>query len=65
MAAKKDKSVKDQTITIRLEPEDLKKIDELADLASKKTGVEVTKSWVLRESFKAAYSSLKKKYDEM
>ena len=61
----KKKSVKDQTITIRLEPDDLKRIDELANLASKKTGVEVTKSWVLRESFRAAYVALKKKYEDM
>jgi predicted transcriptional regulator len=65
MAAKKEKPLKDQTITIRLEPEDAKRLEELAELATEKTGLEVTKSWVLRESLRNSYNALKKKYEDM
>ena len=61
----KVKGVKDQTITIRLEPDDVKRVEALALMISEKTGVEITKSWVLRESFRAAHTLLKKKYEEM
>jgi predicted transcriptional regulator len=65
MAAKKEKPLNDQTITIRLEPEDAKRLEELAELATEKTGLEVTKSWVLRESLRNSYNALKKKYEDM
>jgi uncharacterized protein (DUF1778 family) len=65
MAAKKAKAVKDLTITIRLEPEDEKKLKDLAQLIESKSGIEVTKSWVLRESMKVAHDIIKKKYEGM
>ncbi len=65
MAVKKSKPIKDLTITIRLDPDDESKLKALAELIGKKSGIEVTKSWVLRESMRVAHDIIKKKYEEM
>jgi hypothetical protein len=58
------KEPKDKMFTFRFTPEERAQVDELAALVFKKTGVEVTPSWVMREFVKVGYPLLFKKYKD-
>jgi hypothetical protein len=55
-------SAKDQMVTLRMSPDEVALVDKIASEAESSVGLEVTRSWVIRELLKIGAETLRKRF---